>query len=914
MSSKEDLLAFLRRATEAVDWDEMSNFTATAASQSLGLSRNCVSQYLNEYHADNQLIKICTRPVYYLHYETIRDKYQLNQLSTSFQSIEDIKRLLHKKENKRTAFSKLVGNTGSLSYCVEQCKAAMSYPPNGLPILLWGSTGTGKSMIAQLMYEYGVENEIISPDSRFITVNCSEYANNPELLLTNLFGYKKGAYTGAEKDKEGLISLANGGVLFLDEVHCLTFSCQEKLFLFMDKGIYHMVGDNDTWYSAKVWLIFATTENPKEVLLKTLMRRIPMLTQIPPLVNRPLKEKKVLAYKLIEKESKLLGRKVFITQQAYHALIEYNFTENVGQMVNCVRFSIASAFLRCRETEEPLVIHAYDLPDYILQSNNANGSFKQYDDKELVDIKDLKAYSNTESRMLAFNQGVLSLVSGLKNVEFQSFDRACATKLERYMDYLFFDESKSYNPKNEMETSLIGNICGIIAKTHDIQFSHNNIIYLVNIINDYTQNRYFCDHISLQYASELESALQIFKENSPKEYTVAKEMASLISDSLDIMMNDKMGLLNIILFVRHVIKEPNPFKTLSVIFAHGYSTASSMADAANQILGEHIFDSIDVPIGSHAGIAAAKLSAYLKKAGDYKEIIIMVDMGSLESICQSMEHTGDKDVGIINNVTTKLALDVGSLIMEGQPIKTILQEASQRNSTHNYTVMENRKKETVILAICSTGIATAEKISQLIAQSLPSDTNIRIISYDYQSVADMGENSPVFQKYNVLFLVGTLDPKIAGHSFISLEDLIETTDVEFMSQLMCGHLDDEQIKIFSQNIIKYFSIQYLLDYLTILNPEKIANYVKSIIETVQQELGIAMSNATILGLYVHISCLIERLITDKYITNYANIEEFQRNNRNFIDIVKKSFEAVEKNYSVEIPVSEIGYLYEYICK
>ena len=94
-------------------------------------------------------------------------------------------------------------------------------------------------------------------------MNCAEYANNPELLTANLFGYVKGAYTGAEENQEGLLSLANEGVLFLDEIHCLEAKCQEKLFQYMDKGIYHKVGDNEKWYRSNCRLIFATTENPQ---------------------------------------------------------------------------------------------------------------------------------------------------------------------------------------------------------------------------------------------------------------------------------------------------------------------------------------------------------------------------------------------------------------------------------------------------------------------------------------------------------------------------------------------------------------------------------------------------------------------------------------------------------------------------
>lgn len=81
-------------------------------------------------------------------------------------------------------------------------------------------------------------------------------------MTANLFGHIKGAFTGAEKDNEGLLALADKGVLFLDEVHELKAECQEKLFLFMDQGIYHRVGDNDKWYKSDVRIIFATTEQP----------------------------------------------------------------------------------------------------------------------------------------------------------------------------------------------------------------------------------------------------------------------------------------------------------------------------------------------------------------------------------------------------------------------------------------------------------------------------------------------------------------------------------------------------------------------------------------------------------------------------------------------------------------------------
>ena len=106
-----------------------------------------------------------------------------------------------------------------------------------------------------------------------------------------------------------LISLADGGLLFLDEVHCLKAECQEKLFFFMDKGMYHKVGDNENWYYSKCRLVFATTEDPQNVLLKTLLRRIPITITVPALKDRPLIEKRELIYTIFTKESKRLVKK-----------------------------------------------------------------------------------------------------------------------------------------------------------------------------------------------------------------------------------------------------------------------------------------------------------------------------------------------------------------------------------------------------------------------------------------------------------------------------------------------------------------------------------------------------------------------------------------------------------------------------
>ena len=138
--------------------------TAQDISEVLGIKRNVISHYLNRMVDDGLVIKTKTRPVYFLYKEVI-DQFNNEQLNQE----DDI-------------FSKVIGANGSLANAIKECKSATLYPGNGLPILLTGSSGVGKSFMAKLIYEYAKEKKVIKEDAKFITFNCAEYSDNKELL------------------------------------------------------------------------------------------------------------------------------------------------------------------------------------------------------------------------------------------------------------------------------------------------------------------------------------------------------------------------------------------------------------------------------------------------------------------------------------------------------------------------------------------------------------------------------------------------------------------------------------------------------------------------------------------------------------------------------------------------------------
>lgn len=240
---KDALLAFLMNQTDFFDPENVSEvFTARYLAQRFNMQRNTASHYLNQLVAQGVLCKINTRPVYFLHKQAFSQQF----FTLSRNEYASVAELLAHGEQECAPddhFSLLIGHNESLKRPIEQLKTALFYPDGGLPLLMTGESGTGKSYLAQLMHEYAIAQALLSPDAPFISFNCAQYASNPELLAANLFGYVKGAFTGAQSDRPGAFEAADGGMLFLDEVHRLSAEGQEKLFTLADCGEIYRVGD-----------------------------------------------------------------------------------------------------------------------------------------------------------------------------------------------------------------------------------------------------------------------------------------------------------------------------------------------------------------------------------------------------------------------------------------------------------------------------------------------------------------------------------------------------------------------------------------------------------------------------------------------------------------------------------------------
>lgn len=872
--------------------DELDKCTLDYLSKKLKISKNDLSIYLIDLYDSDQLIYVYENKKIYLSKHYFEKKYN-REFRKEYPSLHAFEKFL--LDEKLENFDKLIGNKDSLSGIVDKIKATVSYPEQGLPLLLQGPTGTGKTFMAKLAYEYCIDTGLIESNKQFVQVNCSEYTHNPELLTANLFGYKKGAFTGADSDNLGLLHFADGGVLFLDEVHGLKAECQEKLFLYMDQGIYHLLGDNDKWYESKCRIIFATTENPKKVLLKTLQRRIPVMLEIPSLAERGLNEKMALIHYLYKKEEQRIEGEIRISSNVYQVLLETSFVGNIGELANVIQSSCVNALY-----EQPpgfLDIQVYHLPEEIMARVNPTillGSTQQ-----MMHLDALVPKMKNE-KIICLYDNLISLLDHSQN-----FEEDARRLIEEYTEDILF--SKKYKGSN-YALDIITRVMDMVTDRYGFRVSRNELVSIANFVSEYHKNAHIIVGWKEKYQDQVSRLIQYVESNFSKEYRIAKEAFDFFKYNLNESL-DEMALIIITVSLRKYINHNLKSKTLSIILAHGFSTASSIAESVNKLLDTYIFDAIDMPLNVDSSSIANKLSSYLDEIGQIDQLYLLVDMGSLENIYRGLELKGT-NVALINNVSTKLALQIGDGIKQNKDMEDIFDEI-EKAEPYNIQLEINKIKEPVILCSCASGTGTAMKLQKIISDSLPPEKNIKVQTYDYATLLEKKLNDSIFLDKEIVCVIGTLDPNLTGVKYIGIEDLIIETGNENLREYFKNYFDEKEMEIFEKNILKNFSLTNVMNSLTILNPTKLLEQVSKAIDELQVDLNMIFKNNTCFGLYVHICCLIERLLTNQQVMQLNN-QNFAKEHSDFILSVKKVMKEVERFYNVDIPIEEIEYIYDYV--
>lgn len=896
--------------------------TAQEIGNALDILRNNVSKELNNLCRDKKLIKIKNRPVLYFDKKYIEDIFSIKISSDSEEISIDtlLNSSITSDKDSCSPFSYLIGYNTSLKNQIEQAKAALMYPPNGLHTLIIGSTGVGKSLFANIMYQYAKYIKKLSSDAPFIVFNCADYANNPQLLLSHIFGHIKSAFTGADKETDGIVAKADGGILFLDEIHRLPPEGQEMIFYFMDTGTYNKLGETERNRKANVLLISATTEDPNSALLNTFIRRIPITIAIPNFNERPLEDKVKLIQFLISKEAQRVNKAIKISDDAIKALIGSTSYGNVGQLKSNIQLICAKGFLNSINTDNNIEIdisllpgniknglisfgnkdkednsHWNMIPKYITINPDDNGLFIEEDSYE----PSFNIYNIIQDKTSALKE------QGMKEEDIKNF---ITTDINLHLKQ-FYDRFK--NEANSREGLLKIVDKDIVDFTEDLK-------KLVEKKLDTVLNDRFIYAISLHFSAlfnRIKTKLFSFSDDinlsistTSKEFEVAKEIYSLTEEKFNIVIPPiEIEYLALLL---SSINDPIDQKRIGIVVAaHGISTATSMVNVAKKLFEADNIVSVDMPLEKKPLDILEDVILKVKEINEGKGVLLLVDMGSLNTFADVITERTGISTKSIDMVSTPLVLEaVRKCSLCDSDLNSVYSYLIKdfRGYTNKLVVNKNSNNlHNAIVTVCSTGKGAAIKLKELVQDIVTSITPdpIEIIPVSTNKISDSINH--ISKNRNILSVVGITNPKL-GLPFISIESLIDGSGEEILRNIIEGNpIDSTPAKLQNPIVIRKLCKESLQELLTFLNPEKIYPLLEDFMNSLGNTLNLTYENPVKLKFIIHLACALERMVVND---GLEFRDDTSMLNKNIFNALKQASAVFNKSLSIILTDDELYYM------
>jgi transcriptional regulator with AAA-type ATPase domain/transcriptional regulatory protein LevR len=821
-----------------------------------------------------------------------------------------------------TSFDTLIGGEEGLKVAIQQAKAAMLYPPRGLHTLLHGPSGVGKTTFARLMHAFAVEQRALPVDAPFISFNCADYAGNPQLLMAHLFGVVRGAYTGADRDREGLVEQANRGILFLDEVHRLPPEGQEMLFYLMDRERFRRLGEVQERKSSLL-LLAATTEDPTIALLPTFRRRIPMTITLPGLRERTSMERYALLRAFLTTECSSIGTNIQVDPQVLRALLFYECPGNIGQLRTDVQLTCARAYLEYRTNNLPeLQVHLGVLPDHVRSGLLRTAELQPDLEAVLPVLGATHIFTPTGLSLDHVSESVQDLYemigkdlnnlrsSGLPENE---INRLLHLDIQHYFQQ-FASEVRTERPDTliELVDERIARVCAQITRYAEERLA-----------------RTLPDKLSLVLAMHLTSSLEHLKQQRqlpplaiqsvrrayPIEYEVAREALLQFRSALDIALPEsETDVLTVLLANAETLLSSEQSTVGIVVATYGRGIAEGLAELANTLVGVNFVRWVELTLEQSPEELLAQVIRWVRVADQGGGVLLLVDFSSLLSLGEMVIRQAGIQTRAIAGVTTPLLIEAvqrtqrsrqvtldqlaSSLVprvVDGQSRigHLILTNGNGGGSAYTGSVVKEDLAyyETgfttdyaprVILSVCLTGFGSATKIAELLVEHLPglNEQEVEIICMDISlSSKTEADIQRLVGNRQVVAVVGTINPHLENYPFIALTDFLFSDGIARLRTLLGSTMIDpallnpsvlDQMPVpgtsaaspnlaFGRRADLMQEISFTLSQrLLFLNPTRIMPLIERMIELIEVEVGETFEIDVLAGLVLHLACVLER--------------------------------------------------------
>lgn len=859
MEAKEEIYQYIRKNIKE------DGVTAQSIAEIFGIKRNVASHYLNLLEKEGKLQKGTNRPVHFsIPTDTEKKAEECNNM------IDE--RPVAQKEV--SVFSKFIGYNGSMEQVIEKCKAAVNYPVNGLTMIICGASGVGKSYLASLIHQYAVESGAVEKNAPFVVLNCADYANNSELLSSVLFGHVKGAFTGANEEKQGLLAEADGGYLFLDEVHNLSAENQEKLFLFIDSQKYRMLGDSKNWQTAKVRLLFATTEDIHSTLLATFRRRIPFEIRIPDFLERSYGERFLLVSSFFQNEAEILKKNICVDSEYFRRMLNLHEEGNIGAVKSRIKVLCAQAYSQQREEELRITTPGKESSDIFHfywnrpEKKKWMSSYQIFSNITGCFVPGMN-YSKIEEVLELFLQTITRRLEENNFYEippFRHYEEKCRNSINKIL--------KSYGYRlNELEIDEFYKM--VIAVLFDETF-----FGAAFKISGYEKKKY--RKYEVMISRILDAVLEDYNDN----------VREFLQTILTVWLSDKVKVKS---------------KINALILMHGEHSASSMASLANEMIGDYVYEAFDMPIQVHTEDLIVKVNDYVRDIETNEGLVLLVDMGSLERMYDKISRNVDGDLVIVNNVSTAFALELGFSLFDKADIYRITQmDMSQFNMKMQYYKGLSQKPNIIVSCISGEGIAV--EIKEILSRYVNTD-EIDILMMDYSELKKQLNRGSAEDFHNTIVVFTTTPLSSTVVPVMNVEDLVNGFTNPSFPEFM---LNKENVREFTNDIIKLFTLKGVASRLRFLNPEVVMQEVDQVIRGYENYYHVQLPNFLRINLFLHTSIMIERVLVKEESGKIDSIdtEGINEESRKFIEVSKDIFKSIMMKYKIEISDAEYLLLYQ----
>jgi two-component system response regulator GlrR len=281
--------------------------------------------------------------------------------------VKNLRQLVKKKYG----FDNIIGKSDKMKKVFEQVTLAAATDSN---VYIEGKSGTGKELIAKTLHVASNRK-----DGPFIAVNCAAIPDT--LMESELFGYEKGAFTGASKDKKGLFAEASGGTFFLDEISEMSLSMQAKILRALEEKEFYPVGSRQT-VKVDARIIAASNKNLEQEVEKGRFREdLFYRIHVIPIKLPPLQERKedipILSRHFLQKFSKEMGREINgFSINAMQKLISYPWPGNIRELENTIECAVAMS--KRDIITQDLILESQEInPERLISFKDAKESFEK---------------------------------------------------------------------------------------------------------------------------------------------------------------------------------------------------------------------------------------------------------------------------------------------------------------------------------------------------------------------------------------------------------------------------------------------------------------------------------------------------------------------------------------------------------